>query len=246
MWLSIFADVPATHFATSRAFWEQVTATSAGPPAGDAAEFTPLLPHDGDRYLWLQRVDRDVGGWHPDLHVRDPAAAAGRATELGARLLRESADLVVLETPGGQPFCLVQEDGSRSRRRPPVPQWPSGRSSADQLCLDIPGGRYDDETRFWAALTGWPAVGTSAPEFGRVNPPAALPVQFLLQRLGADDAGGPRAHLDMSADDRDAEVGRHLELGATLVRAAEGWTTLHDPAGLTYCVTRRRPGDPLR
>jgi glyoxalase superfamily protein len=245
-WLSVFADVPAGCFAASRSFWEQATATTAGPAEGDTGEFTPLEPGAGDRYLWLQRVARADGGWHPDLHVRDPGAATRQATQLGARAVRSTPELVVLESPGGQPFCVVADDAQRLRRRPPVPSWPAGRSLADQLCLDIPADRYDAECAFWAAFFGWPLRRTDAAEFRRLNPPGDLPVQFLLQRLGADDPRGPRAHLDMSADDRDGESRRHRALGATVVRVTEGWTTLRDPAGLIYCITGRRPGDPVR
>jgi predicted enzyme related to lactoylglutathione lyase len=244
-WLSVFADVPATRFAAACRFWAAISATKAGAPAGDDAEFTPLLPSDGDAFLWLQRVNPDHDGWHPDLHVPDVLAAARRAVSRGARVVREAPDLVVLETPAGQPFCLVADDRRSPRRRAPAPEWTAGRSLADQLCLDIPATRYDAETRFWADLTGWPYCSTDAPEFSRLNPPARLPVQFLLQRLG-DDPAVARAHLDMSADDRDAEVSRHQRSGATLVRICEGWTTLRDPAGLVYCVTRRRPGEPPR
>jgi hypothetical protein len=53
---------------------------------------------------------------------------------------------VVLATPAGQPFCFVREGGTEPRRRPPAPEWETGRSLADQLCLDIPAGRYDAET----------------------------------------------------------------------------------------------------
>jgi Glyoxalase-like domain len=41
----------------------------------------------------------------------------------------------------------------------------------------------------------------------------------------------------------DAEVQRHVELGARVVRRVPGdWTTLADPAGREYCVTGRSPG----
>lgn len=242
-WLSIFADVPAAQYAIACAFWQEVTATTAGAPAGDDREFTPLVPAADDGFFWLQRVHRDDGGWHPDLHVRNVAEAARHAVDHGARPVQETADLVVLETPAGQPFCLVRDGRAQPRQRPPTPEWGSGRSLADQLCLDIPAGEYDADAAFWAELTGWSPAETNAPEFRRLSPPGGQPVQFLLQRLGAEDAVGPRAHLDMAADDADAEVLRHHALGATTVGARAGWTTLHDPVGLTYCVTRRRPGD---
>ncbi|MDT4922272.1 MAG: hypothetical protein QOI15_3174 [Pseudonocardiales bacterium] len=245
-WLSVFADVPADRFDAALAFWAQVTDCSVGTPSGGRGEFTPLLPHAGDRYLWLQRIDEGEGGWHPDLHVADPRRAADEAMSLGARELSAGDGLIALATPAGQPFCVVRERTDGGRQRPEPPQWAGGRSLADQLCLDIPAGRYDEEIEFWAALTGWRPTATDAPEFRRLNPPDALPVQFLLQRLGAQDAGGARAHLDMSADDRAAEVERHESLGARTEAVSEGWTTLHDPADRIYCVTAREPGQPHR
>lgn len=245
-WVSIFADVPAAHLATAQAFWTAATDTSAGLPAGDQDEFIPLEPRAGDRFLWLQRVSAGPGGWHPDLHVPDPSAAAAAAGALGAEQISATEELVVLATPAGQAFCLVREDGGQPRRRPRPAVWDGRRSLADQLCLDIPAATFEADLDFWAALTGWPQGRTDVPEFARLNPPGRLPVQFLLQRLGPDDHGGARAHLDLSADNRTAEASRHEDLGAEVLRTAEGWTTLRDPAGLIYCVTARAPGQPPR
>ena len=75
--------------------------------------------------------------------------------------------------------------------------------------------------------------------FDRLGVPRSLPAQILLQRVD-DDA--PHAHLDFSADDRDAEAERHCALGAEVVRRTEGWTTLRDPSGAVYCVTVRPTG----
>ncbi len=243
-WLSVFADVPATRFEVGRTFWTAVTGWPAGRPAGAADEYVPLVPPAGDRYLWLQRVDRGAGGWHLDLHVLDVAAAASVATALGARPVRETAELVVLETPAGQPFCLALEDAGRARQRPAPVDWPTGRSCADQLCFDIPAAVFEAECAFWSALTGWPQLrrNSDSDEFERLAVPEQLAVQFLFQRLGADDPAGARAHADLASDDRAAEVARHERLGATRVRTTSGWTTLRDPAGLLFCVTDRRPG----
>jgi hypothetical protein len=243
-WVSCFADVPAVRFEDGLRFWQAATGAAAGEPAGERGEYVPLEPSTGDRFFWLQRVDRDEAGWHLDLHVDDPRPAAESAVELGAWVVLDAGSLLVLETPAGQPFCLVEE--TRSGRQRPVPtSWPGGgRSLADQICLDLPAPVHDAECDFWAALTGWSLVPSGAPEFSRINPPPTLPIQLLLQRLGADDTGGARAHLDMSADDPAAEVARHLALGAEFVRDGRGWTVLHDPVGLTYCVTHRRPWQP--
>lgn len=46
-------------------------------------------------------------------------------------------------------------------------------------------------------------------------------------------------HLDLACDDRDAEEQRHRVLGADFVRRTDQWTTMRDPAGRDYCLTRR-------
>lgn len=52
--------------------------------------------------------------------------------------------------------------------------------------------------------------------------------------------GKNRIHLDLSAEDPEAEVDRLLVAGATLVARQEmegfGWTILADPAGNQFCV----------
>jgi hypothetical protein len=243
-WTSMFADVPAGAFGRALTFWEQVTGASAGDPAGDQDEFVPLVPRDGDRYLWLQRVGRDSGGWHLDLHVTDLQAAVRWAKGRGARIRGESADLVTLESPGGQPFCLVPES-SAARHRPAPADWAGAhRSMLDQLCMDIPADRFDAECAFWSELTGWSRDPGDLAEFVRLQVPPRFPLRILLQRLGGDDAGGIRAHADLSADERAPEVVRHAALGGQVVRVAEHWTTLRDPAGLLYCVTDRHPDAP--
>jgi hypothetical protein len=241
-WLSLFADVPGDRIATAAAFWTAVTGTRAGEPEGDDGEFVPFTPPDGDPWLWLQRTGSGAPGWHLDLHVADPAAAAGTAEGLGATAVRGDDGLRVLRTPAGQPFCFVREEPGRVRRRAAPPEFPGGRSLADQFCLDLPGDAFDADVTFWARLTGWRRRGDDGSEFDRIAVPDALPAQLLLQRLDPDAPEGPHAHLDLSADDPDAEVARHRDLGAEEIRRAEHWTTLRDPAGLVYCVTRRRTG----
>lgn len=240
-WLAAFADVPGPRFDDALAFWSAVTGWAPGEAHGQHGEFVPLEPRDGDGCLWLQRTDTGSGGWHPDLLVPDPATAALAAVALGARVVRNDDLLVVLASPQGQPFCFFLDDAA-GREQPPASTWPqSGRSLADQLCLDIPFDAYDGECGFWAELTGWPHLPAELPEFSRLTRPPTLAIQLLLQRLGRDDSRGTRAHLDLSADDPQAEVARHAALGAEVTHVAEGWTTLRDPAGLTYCVTHRRP-----
>jgi hypothetical protein len=132
-------------------------------------------------------------------------------------------------------FCIVGHGGAH---RPPPVLWPGGRSLVDQVCLDIPPSRFDDEAAFWHELTGWPAVSRDHAEFARLGRGPGMPLQLLLQRLH-EEQPVVTAHLDLACDDRDAEVARHVDLGASVVRRTDGWTTLRDPAGRVYCVTDR-------
>lgn len=47
-----------------------------------------------------------------------------------------------------------------------------------------------------------------------------------------------RVHLDLSAEDADAEVERLVALGATVAGSYADWVTLTDPEGNEFCVMR--------
>jgi len=126
--------------------------------------------------------------------------------------------------------------------RPPPIAWPDGhRSLVDQMCLDIPRQLFDHEATFWTALTGWERRTGSRPEFEYLVRPPEMPLRLLLQRLAEEQPGPSRAHLDLACDDVISEQRRHELLGATTVRTMPNWTTMHDPAGTEYCITRRDP-----
>ena len=238
-WVSAFLDLAPEDFDRGLEFWQAVTGYSPSERRGADGEFVSLVPPDGDGYLRVQRLADGPGRVHLDLHVENAAVAAEAAIELGAQVLvRHELGYVVLRSPGGFVFCLVHHDAAV---RPGPATWPDGnRSYVDQVCLDMPPELRDAEVAFWQALTGWELSPSGSPEFARLLPPDTLPLRWLLQRL--DEPGGPvSAHLDFSADDREAETARHVELGATVVRVHDHWTVLTDPVGTTYCITGRTP-----
>ncbi len=241
-WTTAFVDLPASSFDRGVAFWRAVTGSEVSPPRGEHGEFGTLLPAEGDAFLRVQRVLDGPGGVHLDLHVADPRAAADQAVSLGATEVADPG-YVVLRSPGGFPFCLVPGEPGR---RPPPEQWPEGtRSLVDQLCLDIPSTAYAEECGFWAALTGWePRTSSVSSDFSSLARPEGMPLRFLLQRLG-EPAGAVRAHLDLAAEDRAAEVRRHASLGASVLAERGRWTVLRDPVGAAYCVTDRDPATGL-
>ena len=240
-WVSVFLDTPPDLIEADVAYWTAVTASKVGEAMGDQREYLPLDPDVGDPCLWFQRIEEGPVASHPDLYVEDVVAQARRAVGLGTTQTRASDGLVVLSSPAGLPFCLVRHRGQCVRPEPVGT--PGERSVVDQICLDIPPARFEDECRFWSALTGWQLMNEPPKdEFDRLRRPEGIPYAFLLQRLD-DEQPVATAHLDLSADDRAAEIARHEALGAQVVRAARHWTVMRDPVGRVYCITARRPGD---
>jgi hypothetical protein len=233
-WLTAFLDLP--HNAEAETFWLEITRSRLSARRGEFQEFATLLPPDGDAYLRVQQVGGD-GGCHLDIHVDDVHDRT--AVELGASVVDDPGNIVVLRSPGGLPFCLVPHHGESVR---PLPlTWPDGQTSlVDQLCIDIAPADFEREADFWSALTSWERRRAGLSEFDYLVRPEGMPLRLLLQRLD-EPAPVVRAHLDLACDGRVPEVRRHQALGATFVRETDDWVTLLDPAGLPYCITTRDP-----
>jgi hypothetical protein len=224
-WMTGFLDTPSR---VAEPFWQAVTGSGWSARRGPGGEFATLLPAGGDAYLRVQVVGDGPARAHLDLHVEQVPAQARRAVRLGASVVLDEGDLVVLRSPAGLAFCLVAWAGEAVRPA-------GGRSLVDQLCLDVPVGGFDAEADFWAALTGWERRPGSLPEFDFLVRPEGMPLRLLLQRVD----GPAGMHLDLACGDRAAEVAWHVSLGAQVVAVRERWTTLRDPAGRAYCVTDR-------
>src|SRR5262249_23556396 len=78
---------------------------------------------------------------------------------------------------------------------------------------------------FWAAATGY-TVAETFPYFARLVPNESGLPQMLLIQVPEPRTSKNRMHIDLGADDREAEVQRLIGLGAT-----QGET--HSIAGLT-------------
>lgn len=238
-WMHAFVDVPAERAEQARTFWSSVLGWSPGDAWPEHPEFVSLTPPAGASYVHVQRI-----GGRPRIHLDllgDVERDTARLEDLGATRGYRGAAWQVMASPAGLPFCVCQE--AWPHERPEAVAWPDGhRSRLVQVCIDVPGERYDEELRFWRAATGWADEPVDAPEFHRLVRRDESPLQLLVQRLGTDDgADRARAHLDLGTDDMAAEVARAQQLGAALLWSADGCVTLQDPLGLPFCVTANHP-----
>ena len=95
---------------------------------------------------------------------------------------------------------------------------------------------------FWSQAIGYSIKDANA-HFAALMPPAPGSPTLLFLRVPEPRTVKNRVHLDLMADDREAEVERVIGLGATRgeTRAEYGitWTTLHDPEGNELCIAQQ-------
>ncbi|MGV9709758.1 VOC family protein [Gordonia sp. NPDC003424] len=241
-WLTAFLDFPAEQFGPEVTFWRAIAGSTVSPPRGAHREFASLEPFNGDPHLRVQRIEKGPGGVHLDLHVDDPRAAVAEAIGLGATVLQEWPDgHVIVESPAGFRFCIVEWHGESERSRPI--RWPGDTISIiDQVTIDVPATFHDRELVFWAQLTGRPTAPTSRPELTAVQRDPRLAIGILLQRNGPEcDSLRATGHLDLATTSVDDEVSRHEGWGARVIERMPKWTVMADPVGRRYCITSRNP-----
>jgi predicted enzyme related to lactoylglutathione lyase len=92
---------------------------------------------------------------------------------------------------------------------------------------------------FWAGVTGYD-VDVSEPGLAVLSGDGSIGPRLMFIKVHEPKAAKNRMHLDLGTADLDAEVGRVLGLGATLVghRQEYGitWSTLTDPEGNEFCI----------
>ena len=240
-WLHVLIDVASGIAEESTAFWSSALAWPLGEPWPGHPEFRSFTPLAGDSYIHQQIGDHGPR-IHFDLEV-DDRGFADRLVELGAVVTGQFEGWCPMRSRGGLPFCLVDR---QDHIRPPAQRFEAHHSRLVQVCVDSPAHLHDQEVAFWRAATGWRWCESDADEFaGKLYPPAGSSVQLLFQKLGADDpATAVRSHIDLGADDIEAEAARLVGLVAERLGPGHGWIVLRDPVGMVFCVTRNSPDDP--
>jgi predicted enzyme related to lactoylglutathione lyase len=230
------------------AFWAELLDgyTASGSPDGARAT------GEGGPTLLFNRMEKSPTielPIHVDVNVPDRDAELKRLLGLGAKLVETKSHSVgelsetwtVMRDPEGNGFCI---------QSPPKTERRFIGNVTFSCAEPIPLGR------FWAAALGWPeetideefvqkllAEGVDEREresfYVTRETPTSRP-RFLFQRREKSRPASYPIHLDLEADDREAEVRRLTDLGATVVEerssAAHAWTVMRDPDGNPFCV----------
>jgi catechol-2,3-dioxygenase len=166
---------------------------------------------------------------HLDFRVPDLDAAAERAQELGATVLRRNESWHTLADPAGHPFDLALSPEA------------TGTTLAGVM-LDCPDAKV--LSRFYARLLGLP-VTFEAEGMAMIGEDGSQPVMFQeVESYTAprwpDPAYPQQFHFDVLVEDVAAAEPLTLEAGATrLDGEGENWRVYADPAGKPFCLVWR-------
>ena len=106
--------------------------------------------------------------------------------------------------------------------------------------IDCHGDDLEGATRFWSAALGV-AVSAGAPGDTRYRTLATAPEE---PHIEVQQVTHPsRVHLDIEADDIEAEVRRLEKLGARRIGAVKTWYVMEAPTGQRFCVVRVQRAD---
>ena len=115
----------------------------------------------------------------------------------------------------------------------------SHRSRLAGFIIDCQGSDSDAAAAFWAPALGLKAEPGYTEDDGAqyaelIGAPAELHVE--VQRV--DHA--PRVHLDIEADDIDAEADRLEALGARRIGKVKRWWVMEAPTGHRFCIVQMK------
>ncbi|RKG67513.1 VOC family protein [Corallococcus sp. CA054B] len=112
-------------------------------------------------------------------------------------------------------------------------------SRLSTFVIDCKVEDFDAATRFWSAALGRAAkpVDPDSPKYRELETKDAEPM-LLLQQVEHES----RIHLDIEADDLDAELERLEALGAKRVAYVQRWWVMEAPTGQRFCIVRPQRG----
>ncbi len=108
------------------------------------------------------------------------------------------------------------------------------RSRFAGIIIDCDTDDLDAAANFWSAALGYPRqpADDSEGEIYRTLQPPERETYIEVQKVDHQS----RVHLDIEADDIDAEVARLEVLGARKIEKFERWWVMEAPTGQRFCV----------
>jgi catechol 2,3-dioxygenase-like lactoylglutathione lyase family enzyme len=187
---------------------------------------------------------------HLDVNTPDRETTVDRALGLGARLVENTTMEIgtlkeqwsVLRDPEGNGFCIQGPDTRR------------GRIYIGNITFSTAEPRRLGP--FWSEVLGWPEqvspddflqmlwdAGLDPAEYEAyyaIKDPAGNSPRLLFQRRERSRPASYPLHIDLLADDREAEIERLTAAGASVKETKTAgdrtWTVLRDPDGNPFCV----------
>ena len=104
------------------------------------------------------------------------------------------------------------------------------RARLGGITIDCKTEHVAEAARFWGAALGGDVEIDEEGKYAEISDQGALKV--LVQAV--DHA--PRVHMDIEADDKEAEVARLEALGAKVVARIQRWIVMEAPTGHRFCV----------
>ena len=112
------------------------------------------------------------------------------------------------------------------------------RSKLAGFIIDCDTDDLDASADFWSAALGYPRKRNDDPEdanYERLDTgPRGLHIE--VQKVSHPS----RVHLDIEADDIEAEVARLEKLGAKRLEKVRTWVVMEAPTGQRFCVVRQQ------
>jgi hypothetical protein len=109
------------------------------------------------------------------------------------------------------------------------------RSRLAGFIIDCRAADPQDGARFWGAALGMAPLGKDGELYVRLDA-RARDLVVEVQRVEHES----RVHLDIEADDVDAEVARLEALGARRIANVKTWCVMEAPTGQRFCVVRAK------
>lgn len=108
------------------------------------------------------------------------------------------------------------------------------RSRLSGICIDCQTDDLDADAEFWSQALGCAVKASTDPADEGYVGLATSPNEVSVEVQRVDHPS--RVHIDIEADDIDAEVRRLETLGAKRLKKVRTWWVLEAPSGHRFCV----------